>query len=441
MSILAQALREIVRTEEAAQKLLDTEKEQPRTNGHDGSADTSWPVPDSNWPAKLAKPAFHGLAGDIVQTLGPHTEADEAAILLQFLAFAGICMGRNQYYLVEGDRHYSNIFIAMVGESSKARKGTSLGRIRQLFAMIDDPFSDRCIQSGLSSGEGLIWAVRDETDDDPGVIDKRLLVAESELAGLLRVMQRDGNIISRIVRDAWDRGDLGVLTKKFSTRASNAHISIVGHITVDELTRYLDRTEAANGFANRFLFIAVKRSKLLPHGGNLSDSDLRPLAKRLAEVISYTQLVRQIRMQDSTARLWEKVYPELSEGQPGLYGAVTGRAEAQVIRLALLYALLDKDAEISVEHLKAGLAIWDYADASARFIFGDATGDPVKDTILTSLRNNPDGLSRTEISRLFQGHQKSDRINRTLEDLRRLGRVKQGSIDTDGRPTEVWQYK
>jgi len=426
-ALVAQQQRELERTENIAEKF------DPRPK--------LLPVADSNWPAKLAKPVFHGLAGDIVQTLGPHTEADEAAILLQFLAFAGICMGRNQYYLVEGDKHYSNIFIAMVGESSKARKGTSLGRIRQLFAMIDDPFSDRCIQSGLSSGEGLIWAVRDETDDDPGVIDKRLLVAESELAGLLRVMQRDGNIISRIVRDAWDRGDLGVLTKKFSTRASNAHISIVGHITVDELTRYLDRTEAANGFANRFLFIAVKRSKLLPHGGNLSASDLRPLASRLAEVISYTKLVRQIRMQDSTARLWEKVYPELSEGQPGLYGAVTGRAEAQVIRLALLYALLDQDAEISVEHLKAGLAIWDYADASARFIFGDATGDPVKDTILTSLRNNPDGLSRTEISRLFQGHQKSDRINRTLEDLRQLGRVKKGSIDTDGRSAEVWQCK
>ncbi len=426
-ALLAQQQRELERTENIA-------------NGFDPRPKLL-PVPDSNWPAKLAEPAFHGLAGDIVRILGPHTEADEAAILLQFLAFAGICMGRNQYYLVEGDKHYSNIFIAMVGESSQARKGTSLGRIRQLFAMIDDPFSDRCIQSGLSSGEGLIWAVRDETDKDPGIIDKRLLVAESELAGLLRVMQRDGNIISRIVRDAWDRGDLGVLTKKFSTRASNAHISIVGHITVDELIRYLDRTEAANGFANRFLFIAVKRSKLLPHGGNLSDSDLRPLASRLAKVISYTKLVRQIRMQDSTARLWEKVYPELSEGQPGLYGAVTGRAEAQVIRLALLYALLDKEAEISVEHLKAGLTIWDYADASARFIFGDATGDPVKDTILTSLRTSPDGLSRTEISRLFQGHQKSDRINRSLEDLRQLGRVKQGSIDTNGRPTEVWQCK
>ena len=166
----------------------------------------------------------------------------------------------------------------------------------------------------------------------------------------------------------------------------------MGHITVDELTRHLDRTEAANGFANRFLFIAVKRSKLLPHGGNLNFCELQPHAKRLAEVIEYTKLNRRVTMAVAAAQLWEDVYPELSEGELGLYGSVTGRAEAQVIRLALLYALLDQQTEICVEHLQAGLAIWDYADASARYIFGDATGDPVKDTILAALRRTSDGF-------------------------------------------------
>jgi len=390
-------------------------------------------------PEPLAEAAFHGLAGDVVRTLEPHTEADPAALLIQFLIFVGVCIGRNAYYLVEGDKHFANLFAVLVGETGKGRKGTSLGRIRQLFEMIDDPFSGRCIQSGLSSGEGLIHAVRDDTDNDAGVEDKRLLVAESEFAGLLKVMQREGNIISRIVRDAWDRGDLGVMTKTCPTRASNAHISIVGHITKDELTRYLDRTEAANGFANRFLFIAVKRSKCLPFGGNLSGGDLQPLAQRLAEVIGYDKLPRRVDMNDAAKSLWELVYPDISEGQPGLYGAVTGRAEAQVIRLALIYALLDKKQEILTEHLRAALAVWDYADDSAKYIFGDVTGDPVKDTILTALKKNPDGLSRTEISRLFKGHQKSERISRVLEDLSNLGRIEKESIETDGRSAEVWK--
>lgn len=427
MNTVAQQQREIERTEATAEKL------DPRPK--------IVPLADANWPEKLAEAAFHGLAGDVVRTIEPHTEADQAALLLQFLAFAGACIGRGSYYPIEGDKHYPNIYTVMVGKSSKARKGTSAGRILQLFEKLDDPFLERCIQSGLSSGEGLIWAVRDETDDDPGVFDKRLLVLESELAGLLRVMQRDGNIISRIVRDAWDRGNLGVMTKKFTNRATNAHISIVGHITVDELTRYLDRTEAANGFANRFLFVAVKRSKCLPHGGNLTDTQLNPLAKRLAETIAEAKATKDVNMRPDAARYWETVYEKLSEGQPGLYGAVTGRAEAQVIRLALIYALLDKHNQISIDHLRAALAIWDYADASVQYIFGDATGDPVKDTILTALKDNSSGLSRTDISRLFRGHQKSDRIDRALAELRRLGRASKENVNTDGRPAEIWKFK
>ena len=144
-------------------------------------------------------------------------------------------------------------------------------------------------------------------------------------------------------------------------------------------------------------------------------------------------------MSDETKLRWERVYPELSEGQPGLYGAVTGRAEAQVIRLALIYALLDRKNTISTEHLCAALAIWDYADESAKYIFGEATGDPVQDTILSSIKSEPEGLSRTDISQLFKGHQKSDRITRALDDLKRLGRIEKEKVKSEGRDAEVWK--
>ena len=392
-----------------------------------------------NWPEELADAAFYGLAGDVVRTIEPHTESDPVALLLQFLAFFGSCINRSAYYLVEGDKHFANLFMVMVGQSSKARKGTSWGRVRQLFELLVETFCQNCIQSGLSSGEGLIHAVRDENGHDPGVFDKRLLLQEPEFGGLLRVMDRDGNIVSRIIRDAWDRGNLGVLTKKCETRATSAHISIVGHITKDELVRHLDRTEAANGFANRFIYAAVKRSKCLPHGGTLTENDLNPLAERLAKVVNDAKGIKRVWMNEEAKRNWERVYPKLSEGQPGLYGAVTGRAEAQVIRLALIYTLLDRKNTISIEHLRAALAIWDYADESARYIFGDATGDPVQDTILSSLKSEPKGLSRTDISRLFKGHQKSDCITRALDQLKKLGRVDKEKVKSEGRDAEIWK--
>ena len=141
---------------------------------------------------------------------------------------------------------------------------------------IELEWCDERIEHGLSSGEGLIWAVRDPVEKtdaggkttviDPGVEDKRLLILESEFASALRVLKREGNTLSATVRNAWDSGKLSTLTKNSPNRATGAHISIVGHITRTELLRYLDSTETANGFGNRFLWCCVRQIEV-PSGG------------------------------------------------------------------------------------------------------------------------------------------------------------------------------
>ena len=73
--------------------------------------------------------AYHGLAGDVVRTIEPHTEADPVAILVQVLTNVGNIIGRCPYYQVESDYHRTNLFCVIVGQSSKARKGTSAGRV------------------------------------------------------------------------------------------------------------------------------------------------------------------------------------------------------------------------------------------------------------------------------------------------------------------------
>jgi hypothetical protein len=54
----------------------------------------------SEWP-RIDHAAFHGLAGDVVRTIEPHSEADPVAILIQVLAFVGNVIGRGPYYQVE----------------------------------------------------------------------------------------------------------------------------------------------------------------------------------------------------------------------------------------------------------------------------------------------------------------------------------------------------
>ena len=420
--------------------IQDVSERLPKPSGT-GDGSEAWPV--------MGRDAYFGLVGEVVRAIEPHTEADPIAILIQYLAFFGNAAGRGPHFRVEGDRHFTVLNAVLVGQTAKSRKGTSAGRVREIFKVADEEWESQCIKSGLSSGEGLINELRDpvekEGEDGPelvdaGVDDKRLVILEAEFAGALTVMRRHGNILSRVVRDAWDGRDLAVLVKNKPTRASGAHISIVGHITADELQASLDRTSMANGYANRFLFACVHRARLLPHGGDLGSEALRHLATRTQEAIQTAQAISRVMMTAAARVAWELVYETLSEGQPGLLGAIVGRAEAQTIRLALLYTLLDGKDEIDVEHLHAALAVWQYCEASARHVFGCTLGGSVAHVILAALQQAGEaGMTRTQIRDLFGRHRNRAEIDAALALLAAIGKAKCAAGDvTGGRRAEVW---
>jgi hypothetical protein len=118
-----------------------------------------------DWPCPLREEAFYGLAGEFVKVVLPHTEADPAALLTQFQAMFGNVAGRNAYFQVEGTRHYPRLNIALVGDTAKSRKGTSYDHVENRFRVINPVWVCNQIVSGLGSGEGLIWRVRDEHDE------------------------------------------------------------------------------------------------------------------------------------------------------------------------------------------------------------------------------------------------------------------------------------
>lgn len=405
----------------------------------------------ATWPEPLAEEALHGLAGDVVRGLEPHTEADPAALLFSFLTLFGNVIGRSAHATAEADRHYTNLFVSLVGMTAKGRKGTSLGQAKRLFESVDDTWARERITQGLSSGEGLIWAVRDEVQQKnkkgvteiivDGIDDKRLLAVEQELASMIRVLRREGNTLSAVIRRAWDDGNLSILTKNAPARATGGHISILSHITKDELLRYLDSTEAGNGFGNRFLWVCVRRSKCLPEGGKGGAVDFSFILRHLRRAVDFARQTQEIRRDQAARELWAEVYPELSEGKAGLLGSMTARAEAQVLRLSCIYALLDLSNVVRTEHLRAALACWDYCEQSARFIFGEALGDPVADEILNVLKAaGQAGMTRTDLYNHFGRNKKAEVISRALAALAERGKTVCIKEPGDGgRPVERWK--
>lgn len=399
----------------------------------------------SPWPDPLSSEAYYGLAGELVNTIEPHTEADPAAILIQFLVVFGSLIGRCGFFSAEADRHHTNLFIVLVGQTAKGRKGSSFGHVIRLAEAIDPDWAKNKVKSGLASGEGLTWQVRDpiasanSNEIDSGILDKRLLIIESEFASTLKVVQREGNTLSPVVRDAWDGRNLSTLTKNKPALATHPHISIIGHITNTEVGRYLSQTESANGFGNRFLWVCTKRSKCLPDGGKFLEEDAHQLINRVKASVDFAKTCGRISRDSIANQLWHDLYEELSDGKSGLLGAMTGRREAQVMRIALIYALLDCSLAITKDHLLAALAVEGYCYESCKHIFGVTLENPLARKILEALASSPDGLTRTEISdKVFQRNKTHDEIEAALQILSGEGLAHSLVKDTDGRPAEIW---
>jgi hypothetical protein len=385
----------------------------------------------------LGDAALYGVAGLAVCGLAPHTEAHPAAILLQLLAAFGNAVGPAPHCMVDATRHGLNLFVVLVGESSKARKGTSWNQIRRLFTEVDRPWFAERVTTARLTPAALIYSLRDQQP----ATDRRLLALSEEFAPVLHSLRRAKGHLSPLLRCAWDSGDLRSLDGRGPIQATRTHISLIAHITQRELAENLHPTEAHNGFANRCLWTGVQRSQCLPEGGDMDAHELSTVAAELRRALDWVGDAHTIRLvRDDQARaLWHECYPALSQVRPGLYGAATSRAEAQVLRLSAIYAVLDCSPIIGLPHLQAALAVWDYCSASASLFFGTSTGDHNADRILEAINASTDGLlSRKQISALFRGHLSSNRTEAALEQLISLGAIYQSSQPSGGRPSTLW---
>ena len=240
----------------------------PEDGGHHARQEEPWPT--------MRAEAYHGFAGELVETISPHSEADPVALLVQTLICFGNIVGRDHYFQVESDRHHANLFATLVGDSSKARKGVSFNRVKsrsptRRLRMGDESYPNRPIVLArvlfTRFATHLPKWIRNGDPVDEGVSDKRLLVVQSEFASLLSVMERPATRSQSIMRLAWDGGLLATLTRNNPITATDVHISLITHITKDELKARLTRTDMANGFANRYLYLLIRRARELPFGG------------------------------------------------------------------------------------------------------------------------------------------------------------------------------
>jgi hypothetical protein len=410
------------------------------------------------WPVFPVAACCPGIVGDFVRLATRDSEADPAAVCMTMLTrFAaevyGHAEGKGPHMYIGETLHMPRLFVVICGNSSKARKGTSLSPVNKLFTreyclpsdMAGLPLPARESGGPLSTGEGLACQVKDESEEERqrrrkmnpnepvrDMGDKRLMIQDEEFASGLACIKREGNTLSMGLRCFWDSGDYAPLTKNNPVRVKNAHICIITHITMQELAVALADVQAFNGFGNRFLWICARRSKLVPLPSRMPIEELASIQRELWRLVAHAQQCGLVTMSAAAQKQWAGAYQELSKEHSGIAGSIINRAEAQTMRLALIYALLDEQSTIGNRQLDAALALWGYAQKSALYIFGDKSADPLEEKILEALKQGP--LTATELSAVFSRHVPKDRLQPLLQQMEARQRISIIRQKSGGRP-------
>lgn len=396
---------------------------------------------------------FPGLVGRLVEISEAHTEAAAAAIAAQFVVLFGNAVGHGPYFSVGETRHHLNENLLVVGASAVSRKGDGYQVARAPFKIGEPEWEKFRVKGGLSTGEGLIHHVRDRRSGlnkngveeivDEGVADKRLMVVESEFANMLKVAAREGNTLTGVCRLAWDGNEvLSNLSKGAAEQASEAHVSVIGHSTPEDLTQYLSATDVANGFGNRFLILATRRARSIPNPAGIPGKQLSELGRELRGLLERGRVVKEMQRSPEAAELWNGLYEELTTPPPGLLGTLLARGAPHVTRLSAIYALLDgSPGQIEVEHVASALAFWEVVAESTRHIFGDRTGNFTADRIREHMAPDEE-LTLSQIrERLFANKIPGERLRAAIDLLEQLGEfamcMEREKRETKGRPREV----
>ena len=255
-----------------------------------------------------------------------------------------------------------------------------------------------------------------------------------EFQGILAVCHKPDSLLSVILRDGWDGNPLRNTVKSDPAHVMEPQLTILADTTISDLSVSLSQADRNNGFANRFLWVYVYRTQLLPLGGE--EIDWRVEVEQLKKVLEFGQMDRRITFDKPARDLWTRtIYPKVEEDVPGLVGSIISRAAAHILRLAMLYAIFDLSLHIQRPHLEAAYALWRYCEDSAKTIFGDLLS-PEQQKILDHLAQGP-ATKKMLIEDCFKKNRKADLIQSDLNVLAAQRKV----TDSTDKKGVIWWSK
>lgn len=391
-------------------------------------------------PDAIGEDAYYGIAGRHLRNVEANSEAHPAGILGLFLSGFGSIVGMSAYMRVEDNLHYPMVNVIVTGQSSRSRKDTAMGRALRPLKAADPVWGTLRIKQGFSSGEAVAaYFERLYRTEQP----LRLFVTDTEFKTTLTICGREGNTLSEMYRHMFNGDALEVNVKKskdviwvpYSCGTS------AGLITKTELQEVLKESEMASGFVNRYMTLLIHRVRKISRPAKVVDpvmmaereNIVRELQSVLAWILSRSKDVDatdgsiglKMSWGGEAGRMWDDFYSRLGDDD----AEYLTRAEVFVMRLSMIYALLDRSDTIQPVHLRAALAVWKYAEESAHLVYGNPQPSSVVKVLNRALVAGH--LKRGAVYNMFGKHGSSEWLDWVMEEAAAMSK---GRLEVERRP-------
>lgn len=403
---------------------------------------------------KLDPKAYYGILGKIINLIKDETEASPEAMLFQGLVILGNLMNRKFYRAVGGSKNYSNAFVVIVGKTSKARKGTSFKDISYIFKKVWGKDFERRIKRGVSSGEGIIWLIRDPVVEevtnkgkiekktiDKGVVEKEVILVEEEFSKLIKVSKRESNTVSEVLRTAFDSDDLQSISKEQPAKATAPLISLIGHITKEEFLQVYNVVDKSNGLFNRILWCHSARTNVIPTPKNFDEIDFSEIEIELNRLKDFIESGEEsnVGFSEDGAQVWENFYNQYAHSPDGNNASVKGRTETYVLKIATILAVTDRSTTITADHLEAAIAIVvNYSNEVVDHVFGVSSSESTNEKKVIEYISSNGGVAQRSLiqKRVFHNKVQAHKLDNLRDKLEAQGSI---SIELNGH-AELWRH-
>jgi hypothetical protein len=373
--------------------------------------------PQQSSPADFPEEAFTGFFRRYRDLVEPCTEAPPVYHWVTFLTMVGLLLGRSVFIRFPFPL-YPNFYSLLIGRTGIDRKSTAMKcGDREILQRI--PNNIVHVKGALSS-EGIYEVLAKQRDT-------RLLLYCDEMRSFLNISNRQGtaDIIPRLntLYDCPDSDDL-TRSRAQSIQIDHPFVSFIAGTPKEWLTDAIGGGEIMGGFVNRFLPVEGMSNKSIPFPKPADDQTAKQLAAELTKIIDQcTNLPVELEWSAGANGMYEKFYDAWHQRQSSLStetAAITNRIPNHVVKIAMVYSILDGRSEITDHAIATAIQIGDYLERTAISIFAD-TGlskqGRVEQMIISRLKSNGGIMEYRKLQRALGGKTDAESFNRAIRNL------------------------